>query len=131
MFSPQARIAPSEHVVLAYADSEYASHCARYFRRQGWKVHLAGSAAEVRRLVRSLSRGVLVLDTGLEDESGWLTCAKLIAEHQAMRVILVAPRSNGESRALADFVGASALVSREDGPQALVSEVLGGTVTAV
>jgi DNA-binding response OmpR family regulator len=131
MFTPQARIAPSEHVVLAYADSEYAASCCRYFRRQGWKVHLAGSSAEVRRLMKSLRTGVLVLDTGLQDESGWLTCAKLVAENEAMRVILVAPLSNGESRALADFVGASALVSREAGPRALVSEVLGCTPAAV
>jgi DNA-binding response OmpR family regulator len=117
-------------VVLAHADSAYAALSCRYFRRQGMQVNLASSAAEARRLVRKLAPKVLVLDTSLRDESGWLTCAKVIAEDCDQRVVLVAPEASSENQALADFVGASALVPRGAGPGTLVEEVLGGTLAA-
>jgi len=119
-----------QRLVLAYADSTYAALSCRFFRRQGLQVHLASSAAEARRLVRVLAPSVLVLDTNLRDESGWLTCAKLVAEHRELRVVLVAPESSCESRALADFVGAAALVAREAGAAVLVDEVLGNALAA-
>jgi len=118
-------LAKQPRVVLAYADSTYAALCCRYFRRQGVQVHLASSGTEARRLARTLAPGALVLDTKLHDESGWLTCAKLVAENGGVRVVLVAPELNRQSLALADFVGASALVPREAGAEALADEVLG------
>src|SRR5207302_1636267 len=95
-----------------------------------WQVHLASSGPQARRLVRRFSPEVLVLDTSLRDESGWLTCAKLRTCEGAPRIILVAPDSSYEDRALADFVGASALLPRGAGPSALLKEVLAGCMAA-
>src|SRR3954447_4782484 len=68
-------------LVLAYADSAHAALSCRHLRRQGWEVHLASSGFEARRLVRLLAPQVVVLDTDLREESGWLTCAKLKLEN--------------------------------------------------
>jgi DNA-binding NarL/FixJ family response regulator len=119
-------------LVLAYADSAHAALSCRFFRRQGWEVHLASSGAEARRLARTLTPQVTVLDTDLQDESGWLTCAKLVADNPEARVVLVSPQVDRASVALADFVGASAVVPRSAGPAALVEEVQGSALaTAV
>jgi DNA-binding response OmpR family regulator len=117
-------------LVLAYADSAHAALSCRYFRRQGWEVHLANSGCEARRLARALAPRVVVLDTDLRDESGWLTCAKLVAESPDQKVVLVTPTLESDSVAFADFVGAAALVLRSAGAVALVDEVLGSALPA-
>jgi DNA-binding response OmpR family regulator len=115
-------------LVLAYADSLYAALSCRHFRRLGWEVHLASCAPEVRRLARVYAPAVVVIDTELHDESGWLTCDKLTRELENQRVILVGPNPTEEGRRLAAFVGASALVNRAGGVTALAVEVLGAAL---
>jgi DNA-binding response OmpR family regulator len=99
-------------LVLAYTDSAHAALTCRHLRRQGWEVHLAHSGVDARRLARLLAPQVVVLDTALRDESGWLTCAKLKMENPAQRVVLVSASVTPEDQAYAEFVGALALVSR-------------------
>ena len=112
-------------LVLAYADSAHAALSCRYFRRQGWEAHLANSGSEARRLAEALGPDMVVLDTELREESGWLTCAKLSGVNRGLKVVLVSQELDGESFAFADFVGASALVLRSAGPAALVDKVPG------
>jgi DNA-binding response OmpR family regulator len=112
-------------MVLAYADSAHAALSCRHFRRLGWEVHLASSGTEARRLARALAPAVVVLDTQLRDESGWLTCAKLVAERPGQKVVLVGVGLTPESYRFAHFVGAAALVNRDEGAAALVGEVRG------
>jgi DNA-binding response OmpR family regulator len=112
-------------LVFGYVDSTHAALSCRSLRRQGWEVHLASSAAEARRLTQALDPEVIVLDTDLRDESGWLTCAKLVAENPERPVVLVAPDAGSENQKLAAFAGASTLVARGAGPAALVDEILG------
>jgi CheY-like chemotaxis protein len=112
-------------LVLAYADSAHAALSCRFFRRQGWEVHLANSGSEARRLADALAPDVVVLDTDLREESGWLTCAKLNGGNRGPKVVLVSQELDGENLAFADFVGASALVLRSAGPAALVDKVPG------
>src|SRR5437588_587616 len=78
-------------LILAYADSAHAALCGRYFRRHGWEVRLAPSAAEARRLLAASAPRAIVLATDLPDESGWLTCAKITQEDAARKVILLSP----------------------------------------
>jgi DNA-binding response OmpR family regulator len=118
-------------LVLAYADSLYAALSCRHFRRLGWEVHLANSAREARRLTRVYAPAVVVIDTDLHDESGWLTCDKMTRELADQRVILVGPNPTEESHRLAAFVGAAALVNRTAGVSALADEVLGAALPAV
>jgi DNA-binding response OmpR family regulator len=131
-------IAPCEHtpgrrplLVLAYADSFYAAQACRHFRRLGWEVHLAHTGTEARRLARRLSPAVVVLDSELSDESGWLTCDKLRRDVPGQGVVLVSPDPTDEARELAVFVGASALVCRGGGVHALADELLGAALPAV
>lgn len=112
-------------LVMAYADSAHAALSARHFRRLGWEVHLASSGPDARRLARVLAPEVVVLDTQLPDESGWLTCAKLALENGAQKVLLVSGNITAEEERLAATVGASALVERSRGVMVLINEVLG------
>jgi DNA-binding response OmpR family regulator len=118
-------------LVLAYADSFYAAMSCRHFRRLGWEVHLASGGCEARRLARTLRPAVVVLDTQLRDESGWLTCDKLRREIPGQRIVLVDPNPTDEDRRLGDFVGAASLVCRGGGVSALADEVLGSALPAV
>jgi DNA-binding response OmpR family regulator len=115
-------------LILAYADSAHAAQCGRYFRRHGWEVRLAPSAAETRRLLATSAPRAIVLDTELPDESGWLTCAKITQENPARRVILLAPGRSGNSRDNLAHVGASALVARHDSMEALAAIILGASL---
>jgi DNA-binding response OmpR family regulator len=112
-------------LILAYADSAHAALCGRYFRRHGWEVRLVASAAEVRRLLDTFSPRAIVLDTELPDESGWLTCAKIMHEDPSRIVILLAPECSPESLHQAANVNAVGLVGRHDPMEDLADMILG------
>lgn len=99
-------------VVLACTDAVHAADTGRRMRRQGWDVYQAREGPEARRLARMLEAELVVLDVDLEGESGWLTCAKLTRERPSSRVILIGDEG-ARGQAMASFVGATALVSRQ------------------
>jgi DNA-binding response OmpR family regulator len=107
-------------LLIAQADPGDAARTARSFRRLGWDVYTARTGPEVRRLARMLDPRLVVLDTLLPEESGWLTCEKLTHELADVRVLLVDDDACPERKSLADFVGAAALVARGAGPDALL-----------
>ncbi len=132
MFAPQDKsLGRRPLLVLAYADSYYAALSCRHFRRLGWEVHLAPGGVEARRLAHTLGPAVVVLDTDLRDESGWLTCDKLRREIPDQNVVLVSENPTDEGRRFAAFVGARSLVCRGGGAGALAEEVLGAALQAV
>jgi sigma-B regulation protein RsbU (phosphoserine phosphatase) len=102
-------------MILADGDSAHAAASARHFRRQGWEVHLAVSGPNARQLVHMLAPEVVVLDTQLPGESGWLTCAKITLIKTDVSVVLVSSEATEEEQRLAEAVGAAALVNRENG----------------
>jgi DNA-binding NarL/FixJ family response regulator len=110
-------------MVLAHGRSEYADAICRHYGRLGWETHRANSAQHARTLARQLAPAVVVLGIELPDESGWLTCDKLLLERPKQKVVLVADRSTPTSRRFAQFVGASALIHEEAGVEALAEEV--------
>ena len=110
-------------LVFGYVDSAHAAQCTRLLRRHGWEVHLVASAAEARRLADDLDPQAVVLDADLPDESGWLTCAKITADHPDQKVILLTAAA--ESADSLDQVGGWAAVPRVDGVDALAHEILG------
>src|SRR5437879_772872 len=112
-------------LVVAYADSAHAALCARHFRRLGCEVHLAHSGPDARRLAQLLAPECVILDTQLPDESGWLTCAKMMLENGAQKMVLISANVTPEEARLAEAVGAAALVCRRDGVAVLVDEVMG------
>jgi DNA-binding response OmpR family regulator len=101
-------------LVLAHADEDYTLRACRSFRGIGWEAHPADNGTEARRLARALSPNLVILDTHLADESGWLTCDKLTREMPRLKVLLVGTQRPAEEN-FAAFVGATALVDRLDG----------------
>lgn len=112
-------------LIVAHGDSAYEIALARGFRRLGWDVYLARSGPEVRRLVPLLDADVVLLDAELPQESGWLTCEKLTAEHPLVKVVLITAEPGPLNQQFAAFVGASALVRRGDGLTPLIEELCG------
>jgi DNA-binding response OmpR family regulator len=108
-------------MVLAHADSAYAADACRRFRRLGWDVYQAEAGAEVRRLARMLQPELIVLDVNLAGESGWLTCAKLTqGPGRSPRIVLITDQGDPKAGDMAHFVGANAIVPREQGLNALM-----------
>ena len=117
-------------MVLAYTDSARAALNARHFRRLGWEVHQTDSGPEARRLVSALRPQVVIIDTQLRGESGWLTCAKLTLGGPVPRIILVDDQVTPLQHLFAETVGATAVVSAQAGLPALLAEVHDGIVSA-
>ena len=109
-------------LVLAHADPLYAALVRQIFLRLRWEVHVTASGVRARELAARFSPAMVILDTELPDESGWLTCAKLTREQPDLRVVLVADQIDPSSHAFAYEVGATSLASRNDGLRALVNE---------
>jgi DNA-binding response OmpR family regulator len=117
-------------MVLGYADPAHASRTGRSFRRRGWEVHLVGTSSEARRLTALLAPDLVVLDTDLFEESGWLTCAKLRLEQPEQRIFLVSAEVGAEKERLCDFVGAAALFARTEDVAVLLPEASEARVPA-
>jgi CheY-like chemotaxis protein len=125
---PQVALPPRNalfrrRVVLAHSEAVYAALAGRHLRRHGWEVHLVGTGLEARHLARVLAPAVIVLGARLPDESGWLTCNKLVRDYPGLKVVLVGAHPTPEQHRFAAFAGAAALVSQDEGVQALIDEV--------
>jgi DNA-binding NarL/FixJ family response regulator len=123
MATETANLDRRPRLVLAHRRADYASSVCRFYGRLGWETHRAASAREARTLARCLAPAVVVLGTDLPDESGWLTCEKLLHERPGQKVVLVADRLTPATRQFAAFVGAAALIREEAGVEALADEV--------
>jgi DNA-binding NarL/FixJ family response regulator len=73
----------------------------------GWVVTMAASNVHARRLAHKGRGTVVVLHVDGPDESGLLTCAKLVREMPKVRVVLVGP-DDEETERFARFAGAAA-----------------------
>src|SRR5262245_48509670 len=101
-------------LVLAHADPLYAALVRHIFLRLPWEVTVTAYRVRARELAARFSPAMVILDTELPDESGWLTCAKLTREQPDLRVVLVADQIDPSSHAFAYEVGATSLASRND-----------------
>jgi DNA-binding response OmpR family regulator len=110
------------HVVIAHSDPAYAAGAARAFRRYGWEVVPAADGPEARALAASPAARLVVLEAGLPEESGWLTCAKINALGARPPVVLVADEWAAADDAFAEFIGAARLVTRGQGYEPLLEE---------
>lgn len=119
----ETRVKFRPRLLFAHVDSAHAAQCSRFFRRQGWEVHLVTSAEEVHHLVEVLNPHVVVVDVDLPDESGWLTSAKNLMEDQERRFILLGDDICDTKRARAEQLGVAALIDRHNGPEALAEEI--------
>ncbi len=116
-------------LVLAHSDPLYAALIRQIFLRLRWEVHVTASGVEARELAAELAPSLIVLDTGLTDESGWLTCAKLKHAQPELNVVLIADHIGRRGYDFAYYVGATTIVSRRDGLRELVDEARDALIT--
>lgn len=117
-------------LVLAHPHAGPQAVLARGFRRLGWDVYLARSGPEARRLARMLAADIVILHVDLPEESGWLTCDKLVREQPSASVILISDAVSPRNQEMAHFIGARALIDRTDGVVPLVDEILNPAASA-
>lgn len=110
-------------MIVAHRDASYAAQVERRFRLLGWDVYQTKSGVEARRLAQEIEPALVVMGTDLPDESGWISCRKLLDAVAEQRVVLVAPQRSKNDVAFAEFVGASSLVLQKDGANALILEI--------
>ncbi len=115
--------APSGHIVIAHHDGEYAAELHERFAERGYAVHLARSGDQARFLARRFRAATAVLDSEMPFESGWLTADKMRRDNPSVTIILVTPVPTFEDRQLAEFIHASAVVDRLDGPEAVAAQL--------
>src|SRR5262245_32228996 len=89
-------------VILALPHSPLCAIVTIQLRQRGWTVWQAGSADHARRLAASHLPSAIVLAADSEDESGWLTCAKLKLAQPRLRVLLVGD-IDGSAPEFADY----------------------------
>ena len=89
----------------------------------GWDVYPADTVEEVRRRAAAVPTSVVILPTEFHEESGWLTCAKLVREHPQHRIILVGPYTTPTLQRYTRFVGGTALLGQDSSMRSLVDEV--------
>jgi hypothetical protein len=115
---------PARRLIVGHDDEGFISRVCQQFWHLGWDVYPAHSAGEVRRLAAELpAPGVVILPTQFDDESGWLTCAKLSKEHPEHRVILVGAYTTPDLQRYTAFVGGTALLGQDSSMRSLVDEV--------
>ncbi|HEX4590641.1 MAG TPA: hypothetical protein VH120_11965 [Gemmataceae bacterium] len=119
-----ARNLTERSVVLALPESAVTSEAAERLRESGWRVHRASSCDAVRRMTCRKSPEVVVLPADGFDESGWLTCAKLLRASPRLRVIMVG-EPTAEAAEMARFTGVEALVPADVTATELVDRVEG------
>jgi DNA-binding response OmpR family regulator len=119
-----ARNLTERSVVLALPESAVTTEAANRLRESGWRVHRASGCDSLRRLACRKSPEVVVLPADGFDESGWLTCAKLLRAAPRLRVIVVG-EPTAEASDMARFTGVEALVPADISAADLVDRVEG------
>jgi DNA-binding response OmpR family regulator len=117
-------------LIVAHADSAYAARASRAFRQLGWDVYVARTGPEARRLARMLYPDLAILDAELPEESGWLTCDKLMSEQPLLRVLMVGAKEGADHEDFANFVGAAGYVPHCWGVAGLVEQASSAPVPA-
>jgi DNA-binding response OmpR family regulator len=111
-------------LLLIYSDSAHASRCGRYFRRLGWEVRTMPGGCEARQALIGFQPTYVVVDADLPDESGWLTCAKILLTPINARIILQVPSQGDQNFRFAHFLNVDGVVTRADGVEALAERIV-------
>jgi DNA-binding response OmpR family regulator len=119
-----ARETVNRSVVLVLPESIVTAEAADRLRKSGWRVHRVADCNALRDLTCHMTPNVVVLPADGPDESGWLTCAKLMRAIPRLRVLVVG-EPTGEATRLARFLGAEAPVPADIGAAELADRVQG------
>ena len=109
--TPDAPRRVAGRTILCLGDLPGAAVIERFFQERGWRVQRASSGSEVRAIAYAhQASAAIITEYPPNDQSGWLTCWKLLGDRPMMNVVIVGDRDAAEGRRWADFVGASAYV---------------------
>lgn len=111
-------------LLLIYSDSAHASRCGRYFRRLGWEVRLVSSGSEAQKQLAEFRPDYAVVDVDLPDESGWLTCAKMMLMPGAPQVIIQTSSRDAVDARFMTFLNLDGMVTRDEGVEGLAERIL-------
>ncbi len=107
-------------MVMCLGDLPLSAVIQRYFQERGWKVHLAASGSEVRSLVRECGASVALLaEEPPMQESGWLTCWKLLNESPKTRVVVLGSSHAERGARWAAAIGAVAYLRASEPASAI------------
>ncbi|MFO0809824.1 MAG: hypothetical protein U0746_14475 [Gemmataceae bacterium] len=119
----------NRRVVLALPHSPLAALATIQLRQRGWTVWPAATGDHARRLAATHFPAAVVLAADTKNESGWLTCAKLMLGQPRLRVLMVGELT-AESSDLANYVGAESLLPEDIDAGDLIAEIEGVAVAA-
>ncbi len=123
MATPREPIATRPQLLIAHPSAEYVRSVCRHYQGLGWDTHQTETARKARVLARTVAPTVVVLAIELPDESGWLTCDKILLDRPRQKVVLITDYTKQANQCFAEFVGAAALVHEEAGVEGLAAEV--------
>jgi DNA-binding response OmpR family regulator len=102
-------------MIMCLGDLPQSAVIERYFQERGWKVVLAETGGDARRLVQQHGAGVALLaEEPPFEESGWLTCWKLLSEAPGTQVVVVGTSETEQGERQAEIVGAAAYVHADE-----------------
>ena len=111
-----------DHVLVVDDDAEMRSLLAEYLGGSGFRVSLASSGREMRRLLEAEHPDVVLLDLMLPDEDGLALCRELRARSH-VPVIMVSARSADVDRIVGIEMGADDYLAKPFNPRELLARL--------
>lgn len=106
---PPSIVTP-KRIILALGETMHSRWPYRLLSRMGWDIIDANSGPTVCKLIKSCNTSLIFIDTELDDESGWLTCAKLTMVNSQLQIVLLAPKVDEYEEHFAAVVGATMIL---------------------
>ena len=110
------------HLLVVDDDTRIRDLLSRYLAEQGFRVTVAGDAAEARRKLDGLQYDLIILDVMMPGESG-LSLAQSLYEDRTTPVILLTAKAEAESRIAGLQAGADDYLSKPFDPRELVLRI--------
>ncbi|AXV15860.1 DNA-binding response regulator [Neorhizobium sp. SOG26] len=110
------------HLLIVDDDTRIRDLLNRYLMEQGFRVTVAGDAAEARRKLAGLNFDLLILDVMMPGESG-LSLTQSLYQDKTVPVILLTARAEADSRIAGLEAGADDYLSKPFDPRELVLRI--------
>lgn len=110
------------HLLVVDDDTRIRALLNRYLMEQGFRVTVAGDAAEARRKLEGLNFDLIILDVMMPGETG-IALTQSMREKRAIPIILLTARSEAESRIAGLEAGADDYLPKPFDPRELVLRI--------
>lgn len=120
-----AAVSPSDdaaHLLVVDDDTRIRDLLHRYLMEQGFRVTVAGDAAEARRKLEGIEFDLIILDVMMPGETG-ISLTQSMREKRAIPIILLTARAEAESRIAGLEAGADDYLPKPFDPRELVLRI--------